>query len=72
MMKRIATIAIAAAMMSSPVMAQEVQPVEPVTGGQGLGTLGTTQALTIIAGVIVVGAIIASSDDSSGATSTTN
>lgn len=54
---------------TSAATAQEITPIDPVTGIQGFGQLGTAQTLAIIAGVIFVGVLVAGNDES---TTTTN
>ncbi|WP_296427269.1 hypothetical protein [Yoonia sp.] len=57
---------IAAALMTTTVAtAQEIVPIDPVTTVQGFGALGTTTTLSIIAGVVTVGVLVAGSDESS-------
>ena len=57
--------ALLATTMATGVSAQEVVPIDPVTGIQGFGALGTTTTLSIIAGVVTVGVLVAGNDESS-------
>ncbi len=67
-MKFFAPLAITAALAAAPLAAQEVVPIDPVTGIQGFGALGATTTLTIIAGVITIAVLIADDDGSSSGT----
>lgn len=65
MMKTWPAVCLAAALAAGPVTAQEVVPIDPVTGIQGFGTLGATTTLSIIAGVVTVGVLVAGNDETS-------
>lgn len=73
-MKKALVLAATVAVLASPSIAQQSAP--PVTGqetGAGLGLGGVTPATAgaILAGVVVLGAIIASGGDDGGSGSTT-
>ncbi len=53
-------------------VAQEVAPIDPVAGIQGFGALGTTTTLSIIAGVVTVGVLVASNDETNTLITSTN
>lgn len=53
---------------TSAATAAEIVPINPVSNVQGFGTLGTTTTLSIIAGVITVGVLVAGNDESASTT----
>ena len=57
--------ALLAATTATGASAQEVAPIDPTVGIQGLGALGATTTLSIIAGVVTVGVLIAGNDSNS-------
>ena len=57
--------ALLAATTATGAAAQEVAPIDPVTGIQGFGALGATTTLSIIAGVVTVGVLVAGNDSNS-------